>query len=136
MNEVEYSKVVPVMVAALICDVGAVDPSTQKKSLIGVFETLWVANFPTSRPFTLYIKVTDAFGRYTLRARLVQVKGNVPLGEVSGEVVIGDRLASADFLFSLPGVPFPEEGRYEFQVFMNGALLGGAFLDARQRPNA
>jgi hypothetical protein len=130
----ELSNVVPVMVAALICDVAVADPATGKKNLIGIFDRLWSDRFPTTRPLSIYWKVTDAEGRYKITARFVQVKGNRVLGEAQGEAVLKGRLSSFDFLLPFPPVPFPEPGRYEFQILMNGSLLGSAFLDAHPRP--
>ena len=54
------SNVVPVLVAALVCDVAVADPGTGKKNLIGVFNRVNVGKFPTKRPMSLYILGTDA----------------------------------------------------------------------------
>jgi hypothetical protein len=133
-NPKELSKVVPVLVAALICDVAVADPSTGKKNLIGIFDRLWTSQFPTTRPLSIYWKVTDAEGQYDIVVRFVQVNGNRVLAEMKGESALKDRLSSFDFMLAFPPLPFPEPGRYEFQILLNGALLGSAFLDALPRP--
>lgn len=130
------SQVIPVLVAALICDVAATDPSTGKKNLIGIFDRLTGGTFPTARHISLYFKTTDAEGHYEILARFVRVAGNEVIAEAKGEVDLPDRLASNDFLIDFQSLHFPEPGRYEFQIFMNKVLLGSAFLDARQRPEA
>ena len=63
---------VPHLVAAIVCDVAVADPTTNKKSLIGVFDRLSVGNFPAKRPVSLYFKITDAEGNYDLDIRYVQ----------------------------------------------------------------
>lgn len=128
------SKVVPVMVAALVCDVAVADPSTGKKNLIGIFDRLWTDQFPTTRSLSIYWKVTDAEGHYKIVARFVQVNGNRVLGEAEGDALLTDRLSSFDFMLLFPLLLFPDPGRYEFQILMNDALLGSAFLDAVRRP--
>ena len=73
------SKVVPLLVAALVCDVAVQDPSTGKKNLIGVFDAVHVSEFPTRRALTLYCKIVDAEGSYNFDVRYVRVD----TGEVS-----------------------------------------------------
>ena len=70
----QLSNVVPVLVAAIVCDVAVKDPSTGKVSLIGIFDRISVLNFPTKRPLSLYVKLTDAEGNYDFNVKYVQVE--------------------------------------------------------------
>jgi len=124
---------VPVLVAALICDVAVADPSTGKKNLIGIFDRVNVGRFPTQRPFSLYVKVTDAEGYYRTQVRYVQVSTGRVLAEAQGELNATDRLASTDVYIQFPPLPIPEEGRYEFQIWANSVFLGATFIDAVPR---
>lgn len=126
----QFSNVIPVLNAALICDVGVADPASGKRSLIGIFDRLWASEFPTQRPVTLYWKITDAQGRYRLKVRILQAEGDQVMGEGTGEAEITDRNASSEFLMDLPAVLFPAPGRYLFEIFMNDVRLGSAFMDA------
>jgi Family of unknown function (DUF6941) len=126
----EPSEIVPVLVAVLICDAGVADPSTGKKNLIGIFDRVFVRSFPTSRAMSVYLKLTDAEGEYRLSVRYIQTSSGRMLAEGRGEMKLTDRLTSTDAIFSFPPVSIPEAGRYEFQVWVNDAYLGGAFLDA------
>jgi hypothetical protein len=128
-----FSEVIPVLVAALVCDVAVVDPSTGKKSLIGIFNRINVARFPTTRLLSLYIKLTDAEGYYKLEVRYVQVASRKILAQAEGELRSGDRLASSDLYIQFPPLPIPESGRYEFQIWANSVFLGATFIDAMQR---
>lgn len=127
------SQVVPVLVAVLICDVAVPDPSTGKKNLIGIFNRINVMKFPTTRPMSVYIKLTDADGYYEFDVRFVQVKTGEVLAGAKGELKATDRLASTDLCIQFPPLPMPEEGRYEFQVLANSIFLGSTFIDAIQR---
>jgi hypothetical protein len=129
-QETQPSEVVPVLVAVLICDAGVADPSTGKKNLIGIFDRVFVRQFPAQRAMSLYMKFTDAEGQYRLIVRYVQTASGQMLAEAVGEMKATDRLTSADAIFSFPPLAIPEGGRYEFQVWANDAYLGGAFLDA------
>jgi hypothetical protein len=128
------SQVVPLLVAALVCDVAVADPSTGKKNLIGIFDKLIVSQFPTQRPVSLYIKLTDAEGLYRFQVRYVQAGSGMELGRGEVEFLATDRRASLDLHMTFPPVPLPTEGRYEFQVWANSMFLGSTFIDAMQRP--
>ena len=127
------SQVVPVLVAALVCDVAVTDPSTGKKNLIGIFDRVHVGKFPTARPMSLYLKVTDADGNYELEARYVQVSSGKVLARAEGELHSNNKLASIDLIVPFPPLPIPEEGRYELQIWANNMFLGSTFIDAIPR---
>jgi hypothetical protein len=126
----QKSKVVPYLVAALVCDAAVADPSTGKKNLIGIFDKIWVTSFPTSRALSVYVKLTDAEGKYVIHVKFVQVKSGNALAVVQAEGDLKDRLASSDFFVPFPPLPFPEPGRYEFHILANDIYLGGTFIDA------
>jgi hypothetical protein len=130
------SQVVPLLVAALVCDVAVADPSTGKKSLLGIFDRMNVGKFPTQHPMTLYFKLTDAEGHYEIAVRYVEVSSGKVLAEATGEMEVTDRLISVDLYMSFPPLPIPGPGRYEFQIWANGMFLGTTFMDAAQRPHS
>lgn len=127
------SNVVPVLVAALVCDVAVADPSTGKKNLIGIFDRIHVGEFPTKRPMSLYMKVTDAEGYYKTEVRYVQVGSGQVLAQAKGELHSTNRLASADLYIQFPPLLIPKEGRYEFQLWANSMFLGATSIDAVPR---
>ena len=127
------SQVVPVLVAALVCDVAVSDPSTGKKNLIGIFDRVNVGKFPTTRRMSLYVKVTDAEGDYDTEVRYVQVGSGKVLAQAQGKLHSANRLASVELLIKFPPLPIPAEGRYEFQVWTNSVFLGATFIDAVPR---
>ena len=133
LDDQPLSQVVPVLVAALVCDVAAADPSTGKKNLIGIFDRINVTKFPTRRPVSIYFKVADAEGRYEIQVRYVQVKTGKILAQAEGGLQANDRLASTDLYIQFPPLPIPEEGRYDFQVWANSMFLGSTFIDAVPR---
>jgi hypothetical protein len=127
------SQIVPFLVAALVCDVAVADPSTGKKNLIGIFDRVNVGKFPTKRQMSLYFKITDSEGYYSVNVKYVQVSAGRVLAEAGGEMHSTDRLASADLYIQFPPLSIPEEGRYEFQIWANSMFLGSTFIDAIKR---
>jgi hypothetical protein len=128
------SNVVPVLVAALVCDVAVADPSTNKKNLIGIFDRINVGKFPTERQMSLYMKVTDTEGDYDTEVRYLQVSSGKVLAKAEGKLHSENRLASIELIIQFPPLLIPEEGRYEFQVWANSMFLGATFIDALPRP--
>jgi len=124
------SQIIPVLVAALVCDVAVADPSTGKKNLIGIFDRITVSKFPTQRRMSIYVKLADAEGFYKIEIRYVQVPSGKILATAVGDFEIRDRLQASDFFLSLPPLLIPEKGRYEFQVWANDVFLGATFIDA------
>jgi hypothetical protein len=123
------SKLVPVLLAVLICETAVTEPSTGKKSLIGIFDRVF-GTFPAQRPLTIYVRLTDAEGFYRLKLKYVQTGTGQTLAEVEGEAEIKDRLGAADFYLTTPPLAIPAPGRYEVQVWFNDVFLGSTFLDA------
>ena len=133
LDKQPLSNVVPLLVAALMCDAAVEDPSTGKKSLIGVFDLVYVKEFPTQRPISLYFKVVDAEGLYKFDVRYVQVNIGKVLAQAEGELTVNDRLASSALHLPFPPLPMPEVGWYEFQIWANSMFLGTTSMRAVQQ---
>lgn len=135
MAEQEHSpsRVVPLLVAVLVCDVAVADRVTGKKNLIGIFDRLHVSEFPTRRPVSLYFKLVDAEGYYRIEVRYEQTATGKELARAEGELTSSNRLVSADLYIDFPPLPFPTEGTYEFQIWANEMFLGSTSIVARQR---
>ena len=127
------SNVVPLLVAALVCDAAVEDPSTGKKSLIGIFDLVHVEEFPTRRPISLYFKVADAEGFYEFEVRYVHADTGNVLFQLNGELTAGDRLEASELHVAFPPLPMPAAGRYEFQVWANSMFLGSVSIRAVQQ---
>jgi hypothetical protein len=124
------SSVVPVLVAALVCDVAVKEPATGKSCLIGIFDRVHTMRFPSARPMTLYLKLTDAEGAYQLVVRYVHLDTGAVIAEAHTEVVATNRLESVDGHVDFGQLALPRPGRYEFQVLANDVYIGSAFIDA------
>ena len=129
----QLSQVVPLLVAALVCDVAVEDPTTGKPNLIGIFDNVNVVRFPTQRPLYLFVKLADAEGYYDLSVKYVRVSTGEMLAEAQGSLQAADRLSPSSMLIQFPPLAIPDAGIYEFQVWANSAFLGAATLTARTR---
>jgi hypothetical protein len=127
------SKPIPFLIAALVCDTAVSDPSTGKKSLIGIFDRINAIKFPVKRRMSLYLKVTDAEGDYDTEVRYTQMSTGKVLAQARGKLRAPDKRASLDLLIKFPPLLIPKEGRYEFQLWANSVFLGTTSIDAVQQ---
>lgn len=119
------SVTLPTVVSLLICDQVIDDRLTQKKSAIGLFNTVVVRGLPT-RLYQLAVMVTltEITGRTPLLLRLVRDEDNSVLMQTRGHVEAPDPLAMVDLVFAMQGVPIARPGQYAFELLCNGELLG------------
>ncbi len=124
---------VPTVLAMLLCDQVIVDEQTKKKSLIGVFADVNAIQFPTTLNCAVYAKLADAEGRYKFKIRIVNLKEDTLVTEISGlEANVLDRLQPAELAMNLLGFPIVEPGKYEFQLYANDVYLSRITMQAKQ----
>jgi hypothetical protein len=125
----------PVLIAALVCDLAAMEPHTGKKTLVGIFDKMVTQRLPIIRHIFVYFKLLNGEGEYNLEIRHVLSKNGQVIGNAIGKVTLLDRLASMDQFVFLGGAVFPEYGKYDFQILANDVLLGSAVLEVLQAPS-
>ena len=123
------SNAVPLLMAALICDNAVTDPGTGKKSLLGVYSEVHIAQLPATIHASLYFKLTEAEGRYEAQIRYIQVATGETIAVIDGELIAENRLMSGDFVIESLPLPIPTQGRYELQIWMNLMFIGSMFFD-------
>ena len=134
MEEENLALPTPVPVAFLICDQISVDQSSQKKTIVGIFDRIWVGQFPTNyRPAWLYARVIDCEGEYAVKIEYVQVSTQTVLGEGEGTATSNNRHGYTDLVLQWPVMPLPDPGEYEFRLWMNNKFISSARVTARPR---
>jgi len=111
----------------LICDKVINEAGTNKKSLIGIFESINVAKFPCVHQFlSVYIKLTDANGIYDFCLELYDLENGAVIGrtEMPGKADIKDPLTTHELVFNLNNLNFTHPGKYEFRLFANEEIFG------------
>ncbi len=123
---------VPSVLAMLLCDQIIIDAQTQKKSLIGIFDKFNAVAFPASANTAVYVKLADAEGAYDFKIRVVNLRDETLIADVSARGTVQTRLEPADVAVHLLGFMVPEPGKYEFQLFVNDIYLTRITMEARQ----
>ena len=133
MPEEDLGLLTPVPVAFLVCDQISVDRISGKKTIVGIFDRVWVAQFPTSQSPWLYLRVIDAEGKYAIKFEYVQVSNQTVLAEGQGEIISSNRHQYTDLVLNWPVMPIPEPGEYEFRAWMNNKFISNTRVTARPR---
>jgi hypothetical protein len=124
---------IPSVVAMLVCDQIVIEQGTGKKSLIGVFENIFTQGFPSQLSrVAVYVKMVDALGKYNLRLRLVKLKDETPLADITLDADVKDSLVGVEIALNMVNLPIPEPGKYEFQLYANEIYLHRATVNAIQ----
>ncbi|HUI51256.1 MAG TPA: hypothetical protein VLX60_05695 [Terriglobales bacterium] len=115
-----------------MCDQLIVDAQSQKKSLIGVFDKFHSPVFPALLSCSIYVKLTDAEGSYNFKIRIVSLKDESLLTELGMQGTVQTRSEPVEVAAHLMGIPIPEPGKYEIQVYADDVYLGRVTLIAVQ----
>jgi hypothetical protein len=125
----------PIPVAFLLCDQVITDEATKKKTLVGVFDRVWATRFPTEhRPVALYARLYDAEGEHEVRVEYVKVGEEKVLAEAKGTLRVHDRKRPVEFVITLPAIPIPEPGKYEFRLWVSGRYVQRVIFTAEPHP--
>jgi hypothetical protein len=125
----------PTVTAMLVCERIIAEAGSSRKSLIGIYDSVGMLTFPAVIPqLAIYVRLADAVGVYQFKLRIVNLKDEALLSEVPVQGDVKDPLRPADLVFNLLGLPIPEPGKYEFQLYANGLYCNRATLDVKLVP--
>lgn len=115
----------PLVLSTVVCDAAWTDPSTGKRTLLGVFSHAASATFPIVLPqLTIYLALTAVRGRTLLQVRLVDEAEERPAVFVTeGVADAPDPLSVIETVWSAQQVALPEPGDYRLQIAAGGRLL-------------
>jgi hypothetical protein len=127
----------PTLVSLLICDQVIDDKLTNKKSAIGIFNTILVGGTPTViHQMALLASLTEIPSPVEIEIRFVRDATNEVLFSGRGKIEAPDPLAVVDLVFALQGIQIPETGQYAFEILGAGEFLGRRRFQVLTRPPA
>lgn len=115
----------PLCLALILADAIWMDPSTGKRTILGIFSSIVSPQFPAMQTLmAVHCALTDGYGKTSITIRLVDAEDeDEPLLEGTGDVEFEDPRAVVEMDFHFPGVTFPKPGEYRFQLFAGRELL-------------
>jgi len=123
---------VPSVLAMLVCDQVIIDQLSNKKSIIGVFDNINASAFPALVNCAVYAKLADAEGKYKFKLRVVNLKDESLIIELEVDGTANSQTEPTELALYLMGVPLPERGKYELQLYANGIYLSRITMRALQ----
>lgn len=122
---------IPSVVAMLVCDQIITEQATNKKSLIGVFDTFGSMTFPVLfQRLAVYIKLADAVGDYFFKLRIVKLKDESLIVEMGIQATVKDESQYTELALPINNIPIPEPGKYEFQLYAGDVYLDRITMQA------
>ncbi len=118
---------IPTLLALLICETVIHDAETQKKTLVGLFDRVYAARVPFQMAgLGVYAKLVEGSGKYALRIRMVNLKDEAQVLDISvpGNWAVAE--APLEFGVNFRGIQIPEFGTYEFQLYADDVYMGRA----------
>ncbi len=114
----------PLGLAIVVCDQIIEDKLTGKKSLIGIFNQIAVANFPCTHPrMSVFVCLTEGLGDYGARLRIVNEETGVAVADLNGPIQFPDANTVAELNFDFVGLTFPKPGLYSIEFYCDDALV-------------
>jgi hypothetical protein len=124
----------PTLVSLLICDQVIDDKITNKKSAIGLFNTVLVPQLPTTIPqIVVLASLTEIGANTTIELRLVRDADNSVLFHTHGPIEAPNPLATVDLLFAMHGIRLTAPGQYAFEICCADEILGRRRFQVLQR---
>ncbi len=128
---------IPTVLAMLLCDQVITDAGSQKKTLVGLFDSVFTPQVPFLYVggFSIFARLSDAEGKYNFRVDVVFLDDDKPLGSVTtNEVIAPNRLAFVELIMVVAGIGFEKYGKYEFQLYANDVYVGRTTLIVTKPP--
>ncbi len=106
----------PTPMAVVFADQIIVEAMTGKKTLVGLYSTIFARRLPLRRQVNIFVELGDAQGSYDFLLELVRLETGavVARGQLEG-VRSRDRLTPLELVVRVP-VSFPAYGTYEARI--------------------
>lgn len=112
-----YKKLPPLKALAfVVCDTILDDKLTNKKSLIGLFNSIYSITFPCKHPtINVFVSLTEGHGEYQCSLSCVKDDTNKSIWNSGGRIKLANPLNVIELNFEIRGIVFPEAGIYRFE---------------------
>ena len=116
----------PILKAMLLCDSTIVEEGTHKRSLLGLFDRIKAAQFPTTHgAMSVYVQFREIQGTFDFSLELFDVSENKTLNKaVIKNYSVTDISRDCELVFNLLSVRFERPGEYEFRIYVNDFIFG------------
>jgi hypothetical protein len=111
----------PTVVGLKLCQHAIVQEGTRNVTLVNCFRNLSFAEFPAQvRAFTICAVLTDGQGEGTLTLNIVSLEDMEDVWTNSWRANFDDPLRELWFLMPVTDCPYPQAGRYQVELTIDG----------------
>ena len=116
----------PILKAMLLCDSTIVEEGTRKRSLLGLFDRIKAAQFPTSHAsMSVYVQFREIQGSFDFSLELFDISAGKTLNKaLIKNYNVADMSRDCELVFNLLSVRFDHAGEYEFRIYVNDLIFG------------
>lgn len=128
-------RIKPILKAMLICDQTIVEEGTRKRSLIGLFDRIQGAQFPTIHPaMSVYVQFREIEGKFDFTLELYEIAAEKVLNSAMIQAfTVKDRSRECELVFNLLSVKFEHPGEYEFRIYVDDLVFGQKSFQVHQQ---
>ncbi|MEK6647414.1 MAG: hypothetical protein AABY84_12160 [Candidatus Firestonebacteria bacterium] len=100
------------------------EKTTNKWSIVGIFDKILVRNFPSIHPsLSIYMRLTEAEGDYDIRVEFCDINKK-KLAIFEGlKLSVPSKLMSPEIGIKTSSLPIPQPGKYLFNLYFNNEFL-------------
>ncbi len=114
----------PLVEAFILCDELISEEGTNKKSLIGTFNSIVSTEFPTQHPkICVYVAMANGQGGMKGELRCVRMEDQAEMFKASGTMQFADPNQVVEIGFSFRNIVFERPGLYTFELLADDELL-------------
>ena len=112
------------MVAMIICDQIITEEGSNKKSIIGCFNSINSQTFPCIHPtFFVFVALTNGQGAFKVKLKCINESDGAIIFELGGSMKIDDPMQTVEMGFKLVNLTFPKPGIHAIQLWCDEELL-------------
>ena len=116
----------PILKAMLLCDQTIVEEGSRKRSLIGLFDRVKSAQFPTVHgAMSVYVQFREIEGTFDFTLELFDLAEDKTLHKAQvKDFEVQEKSRDCELVFNLLSVRFVHSGDYEFRIYVNDQIFG------------
>ena len=121
----------PVCLAIILCDAVIEDKTTNNKTLVGLFNTIAAARYPTVRPaMSVFASLTGCRSEMRLELRIRREGAEGEIVRFGGPLVSPSEAAIVDLVVHLRNMKLPAPGVYRVEILHDGQPLAARHFRA------
>ncbi len=120
------AEIAPLLLSSIICERAIIDRVSGMPTIVNILQTINGRQFPIRyQQLAFFCELTNGHGQNQARVRLIDEEQNEKvLFEQEGKLEFKDVDQIVSLTINLHGVVFEHPGRYRFQIYCGGQLLG------------